>query len=388
MPYLIYLIVIVSFIDMFSQLPIMSPLAKDLGSTSALIGVIVGMYSFTNMIGNILSGLFIDKNGAKKVIVIGLLLTGVIVSLYPFVTSPESLLVVRFLHGLCGGLLVPAAFTLLSYSSNTNNQGKSMAVSGAAVGISAIVGPAFGGIVANKFGYSWVFFPITILMLIVAVLAFLFLKGPEKQMMSTKKDHSSSKFDVLQLLKTPMLLIAYLGAFSLMFAQGVLAFLLPLKVDDLQYGSQFSGLLLSTFGMVAILIFILPTNRLFDRFRHEKVMVLGMFIISFALIGLSFIDNLLLLFIVMSVYGLGFACLFPSINALIITNSSSETRGKAFGLFYAFFSVGVVFGSSVTGVITDSFSTGFLVGAGFLIVVTSSIVILRRNMDSRKRGTY
>ena len=46
-----------------------------------------------------------------------------------------------------------------------------------------------------------------------------------------------------------------------------------------------------------------------------------------------------MLFIVMMIYGIGFAILFPSINALLVENTTDDNRGKAFGLFYAFFSL-------------------------------------------------
>ncbi len=82
----IFIIVLISFIDMFAQLPILSPFAKELGATPALIGIAVGMYSFSNMFGNILAGYWIDKHGPKKVLLAGFFLTGLFLLLYIFVT--------------------------------------------------------------------------------------------------------------------------------------------------------------------------------------------------------------------------------------------------------------------------------------------------------------
>ncbi len=66
MKYFIYFIVIVAFLDTFSQLPIMSTFAQSLGGTPLIIGLVVGMYSFANMIGNIIAGAAVDKFGAKN----------------------------------------------------------------------------------------------------------------------------------------------------------------------------------------------------------------------------------------------------------------------------------------------------------------------------------
>ena len=64
---------------------------------------------------------------------------------------------------------------------------------------------------------------------------------------------------------------------------------------------------------------------------------------------LSQVEELNYLYIAMAIYGIGFAFLFPSINSLLIDSSSPEFRGKAYGYFYAFFSIGVVAGSGVIG---------------------------------------
>jgi DHA1 family multidrug resistance protein-like MFS transporter len=66
MAYSVYVVIIISFFDTFSQLPIISPYAKDLGASSLIIGFVIGMYSFSNMFGNVLAGQFIDKMGRKK----------------------------------------------------------------------------------------------------------------------------------------------------------------------------------------------------------------------------------------------------------------------------------------------------------------------------------
>lgn len=379
----IYAIVIIAFIDTFSQLPIMSPFAFSLGASTAVIGFVVGMYSFSNMLGNILAGYLIDKRGAKIVLVLGLLITGIFIGFYTLVKTPEQLLMVRFLHGLSGGFLVPAAFTLISYTGKKGKQGKSMALSGAAVGISAIVGPAFGGIVANKLGLQWVFIPISIIMIVMSAVTLFLLKELKPNKLEPSKVPTNSSF--IQLFQTPLLVVAYLGAFSLMFAQGALAFLLPLKVAALGFGSQFSGLLLSTFGIVAIIIFLLPTNKLFDHLKHQYVLITGMIIISIALFALSLANQMPILFIIMVLYGIGFACLFPTINALIVKSTSPSTRGKAFGLFYAFFSLGVVLGSSIIGILTLSYDSGFMIGATVLILNAIIINLLLKRSHNREQ---
>src|SRR5690625_6419693 len=101
MIYLIYLFILVSFIDTFSQLPIVSPYALSLGSIPLVIGLIIGAYSFTNIIGNIISGYYIDNKGVKGVASIGLLATAFFLFGFTLVTTLTHLFFFFFFLCLC-----------------------------------------------------------------------------------------------------------------------------------------------------------------------------------------------------------------------------------------------------------------------------------------------
>ena len=65
----------------------------------------------------------------------------------------------------------------------------------------------------------------------------------------------------------------------------------------------------------------------------------------------------------------------PSINALLVENTTDDNRGKAFGLFYAFFSLGVVAGSFTVGAIGASPSISFIIGTAFLLTFAGMIYV-------------
>ncbi|MCD8502307.1 MAG: MFS transporter [Bacillaceae bacterium] len=162
----------------------------------------------------------------------------------------------------------------------------------------------------------------------------------------------------------------------------MLIFLLPLKVQTIGLPLAYSGMLLSTFGLSAIFVFVLPINRIFNGADREKVICYGMFIISLSLLGLSIFLNLSLLFICLAIYGIGFAFMFPSINALILDHCEKNNRGKGFGIFYAFFSFGVVAGSFVTGFLNLEIDTGFRFGSTLMLTFLV-ILIFRSKMMTK-----
>ncbi|OMP68412.1 MFS transporter [Domibacillus epiphyticus] len=362
----IYIIVFFSFFDLFTQLPIMSPFAESLGAAPFLTGFIVGMYSFSNTIGNILSGFITDRKGPFIVLVSGLFAASISLFLYNAADNAWVLLVIRFVHGLMAGFITPAAFTYLANATANEKKGKGAAISGAFVGLAAIIGPAFSGIIASRTSETTVLTVNAVIMLLLGVLAVYFLRA-NIEAAPRQKDAPAGIF------RHPDVLKAFTGAFLLMFSQGVMAYMLPLKVIHLGYDTKTSGLLLSTFGIVAILVFLLPTNRLFDVLKPVHTFSFGIAMMGSSLILLGQAASPGALYFLMGLYGVGFAFLFPSINSLLVGAVEPGQRGKAYGYFYAFFSLGVVAGSGVTGLLALSASGGFLLTG--LILISAAIFV-------------
>ena len=76
MRYFIYAIIFFSFFDLFTQLPIMSTFAESVGASTFVIGLAVGMYSFSNTFGNIISGFWTDHRGPFFVLLTGIIFNG------------------------------------------------------------------------------------------------------------------------------------------------------------------------------------------------------------------------------------------------------------------------------------------------------------------------
>ncbi|MDW7675697.1 MAG: MFS transporter [Bacillota bacterium] len=374
MSYFIYFVIIVSFIDNFSQLPIISPYAKALGGSSLIIGLAVGMYSFSNMIGNVFAGQFIDKVGRKKIMLIGMIIAGVSLLAYAQVASASQLLLVRFIHGLGGALMVPAAFAYLGDTTKNTNRGKTMALSGAAIGVAAMIGPAFGGVVKERVGIEYVFYFVSFLMLVTSFLVKIYL--PERQIDIRSNNMSITK--LANLLTNSSLITAFCCAFALMYAKGILAYILPLQLEASNFGAATTGILFSTFAVVAIVIFLMPIN-FADKFGRYKPMFLGLLLIAIALMLLSMATRLSLYAVAMIIYGSGFALLFPAITALVVDNTEVAERGRAFGLFYAFFSLGVVLGPLLVGFLNVAPAQGFVIGS-IGVAIIGILLYFRRNI--------
>lgn len=371
--WLIYAIIFFSFLDLFIQLPIMSTYAISLGATAFVAGIVVGLYSFMNTFGNIFSGVFTDKVGANRIVIIGLTMSVLSLLSYQLVDDATTLLIVRCLHGFSSGLITPAAFAMLANVMKAETQGSSSAITGSFVGIAAIVGPATSGILSAKMDIPDVLGLVAILGIILVVSFAIIMRKFVIQ-------RSEQQRQIEKLQWNRPLWLAYSGAFLLMFSQGCLSYLLPLYVADLGYSSRMSGTLLSVFGIVAVLLFVLPTNRIFDVLAPKTSLIIGISIVGISQLLIGQMETTLTLYGALALYGVGFTFIFPAINTLLLQATTANTRGKAYGYFYAFFSLGVVAGSFTLGALNYTSTAGF-VFTGVLLLAYSVCALLIKQQE-------
>lgn len=376
---LIYIVVVVAFLDTFIQLPIITPYSLELGASYKLTGAIVAVYSLTNMVGNILGGHWIDKFGRKKMLLTGLITVCIILFLYPLAQTGPQLFIARFFHGLAGGVLIPAAFAYIGDLSSNKNRGKSMALTGASIGAAAIIGPAVGGAMAARSSIPNVFILVAVLFLFASLIVLFFIK---ESYVTTDRGKFNFR-DFIPLLKHPLIILSSLAAFALMISNGTLAFALPLNVEAMGGTTQTTGMLLTTFGVVALFVFLTPINRIYDHFSAANLIAIGLSAIGVGMIILALSTTFWVNFIAMIIYGFGFSFIFPSMNKIVTEASMKVNRGKAYGIFYAFFSLGVVVGSSLSGTIAEYAGLPFLVCAFIMFISTFVIIFVNKKQQAK-----
>lgn len=370
---ILYLVIVICFLDLFIQLPIITPFALELGATEFMAGIVVAMYSLFNMVGNIAGGYLSDKFGRRNTLLFGMIMQVFFVLIYTTTPSIGILLAVRAIHGFSSGLLTPAAFSLIADISRKSAIGKSMALTGVAIGTAAIVGPAAGGIISSTISYEMVYYILSGVYVFGTLLTFFGIK--ESSTGESRTHHAATPFK--ELLLRPSLNVAYISSFTLMIAQGTLAFGLPIKTANLGADASMTGMMLSVFGVTAIIVFASPINTIYSRYKSESLVASGILILSVSMILLHFAPSPGFIFLVMIVYGFGFGFIFPSMNKIVAEHSEMHERGKANGIFYSYFSLGSVAGSVIAGYFATIFNMPFL-GIGIVTLVMLMILIYVR----------
>ena len=365
----LYIVIVICFLDLFVQLPIITPFAMSLGASEYTAGVIVAMYSLFNMVGNVFGGYFSDKLGRKNMLLLGMGIQIIILLTYTVVPSVALLMIIRVIHGFSSGLLTPAAFSLVADLSKKRTIGRSMAFTGVSIGTAAVAGPAIGGIISANASYQMVY--LIMAAIFVAGIALILFTVRESTTRESRGGHYETNY--WQLMKRPSLIVAYISAFTLMVSNGSLAFGLPLKTQALGLADASTGAMLSVFGITAIIVFGTPLNRIYTKFSSVALVSAGIFVIGISMILLHLVPSTALVYLTMVLYGAGFSFIFPSMNKIIGQNAGMSERGKANGIFYSYFSLGSVAGSYLSGIFATYFEMPFIF-IGIIIILLLSLV--------------
>lgn len=351
------ILLFIAFFDNFTQIPMIAPYATSLGAGAVMAGWIVGIYSLTNMLGNIGAGWVLDKMGRRVPLAIGLIWAGFGVWLYGKVGTPLGLFGARAFHGLGGSVLVPAIFTLAADTLPDTKRGEGMGRIGAMIGLAAIFGPVFSGVVRQTWGDVAVFTSVFVLMAAGGIYA---LTLPET--LSREKERRESKGAVPIPFTAVPFQIASAAGFAIAFNLGALTLMLPLQMERLGYAASRSGSVFSVFAVVAVAVMLIV-----GRLGKRGQVPAGFLNIALGFAALTFGSTFGMITLGMVLYGVGFGLTYPTLNAQVATLYRVEERGRAYGIFYAFYSLGVVMAPPLVGWI-GAYTSNQVIYAGLAAV--------------------
>ena len=362
-------VVLVAFLDLFMQLPVISAYAKSLGASASMGGAIVGMYSASNLVGNVGAGALLDRLDRKRLAAAGMLLTAASLYLYAFVSTPGQLLALRAFHGLAAGVLAPGAFAMLGDRAS-RHQTRSIGMTGALIAVSAVIGPPAAAYIRDIWDFGAVFASSGTLMLIAAVVFLVRVPG-ESVAAADRADAVGARPSTEMWRRLAPVFCALI---AMTFCIGALINHLPIALEAAGAAPRISGVAFATFSLVATVVMGSPAHRAVDQVSRRLAVLLGLALLCGSGVALAVSDGATAPALgAMIVFGLGFGLLFPSLGTTVSEVASSRRRGIAFGIFYAVYSLGVVVGSGVSG-LTAEMATGL--GAPFFVSAAVALVAL------------
>ncbi|GAA0955437.1 MFS transporter [Actinocorallia libanotica] len=132
-------------------------IAAELHASEAQLQWMLAGYVLALGSGLVIGGRIGDDHGRRRIFLAGLAAFAVASAACALATGPSTLIGMRVLQGLAGGLMVPQVFGIIRSSFDPAGTAKAFGAYGAVQGLAAVAGPLLGGLLvdADLFGLGW-----------------------------------------------------------------------------------------------------------------------------------------------------------------------------------------------------------------------------------------
>lgn len=343
---------------------------KELGGNDQLVGIVVGIFTFSSLLLRPHAGHILETKGRRFVYLVGLALFVLSISLFGIAKSLLFLFLLRIVQGAGWGYSTTASGTIITDLIPPKRRGEGMGIYGLSSSLALALGPTLGLAFTGILTFPQLF-------LICALLGFMALllsvnirfKKSENQT-ATKRNRGIYEKTALP----PSLLLFFI---TLTFG-GISSFL---PIYSLEKGID--GILMYFFLYAIALMISRPfTGKLYDRKGHKAVFIPGAMLIMISMSLLAWLPNSYVLYLAAILYGFGFGTVQPALQAWSVKEAPIDRRGMANATFLTFFDLGVGIGAILFGQIAFWFgySTIYLISAGsILIAILLYLIIIKKS---------
>ncbi len=353
--------------------PVLPVLAEELGGEEFEIASVLMISIVLLSLLQPLTGALADKYGYVKMIVIGGFLGGFTSLLCIFAASWRELFILRAIGGLADAISGPAILAIAA-SLSEERRGLTFGIFRSSQGLSFMVGPIVGAVLAEFFSIKIPFlFDFALSLLAITLFAISFKEGARRL-----EEKTSFKALVEVARDRELLKIAYLG-FSEGFSFTIWSSFLPVYMLSLGMAETEIGLVFSLEALAFSLsnIFI---GYLSDRIGRKPLALLGATLTTFSSIAYIHARSLFPITVLSIFYGMGCSSIFLLSTVMAADRIPENRRALLLGAFDTIMDIGLAVGPVfswvllkttglplITTFIVMALSTGLAVFAVFLI---------------------
>lgn len=292
-------------------------------------------------------GAMADKRSRKLMALRAAILLAVSYALGGIVQNEWQLLAMRCFQGFASGLW-PACLAIMASIVPRERIGLAMGIMQGGMTAGGVLGPFFGGALAELFSMRMTFFIGGAALAVITLLILFFIHEPPRK----EQKKAAAAREKTSLLKIPvvqrMLLCAGVVQLTILLQQPVM----PMYIGELQ-GSMdrivfVTGIVFSVVGVSGVIASPL-WGVIGQKWGYRPALYTAL--AGTACFGMiqAIPDTLVPFAVWRFIGGLTFAGIFPAINAVLTMSTPPEDRGRIFGLSYAAQQVGSVIGPLVGG---------------------------------------
>lgn len=364
--------------------PVIPLLARQMGASLGVAGLIVTMRGIGTFAMDIPAGLLVASLGNQRTLVLSSL--GVVVAAFLTGISGNvvSLALLTFFLGGFQAIWMMSRLNYVRQAVALHQRGRALSMIGGTFRIGSFVGPIIGGYVGMYVGLADVYFVQGAVAFVALALIFL-----TRRHFRSEEDRHHQTPMLLRLARVALserrvLLTGGLVVLSLGVLRSSRQILFPLWGSSIGLDVASIGLILGISSGIEMLIFY-PTGLIMDRLGRKWAMIpcLVVFSLSFFLLPLAGTFSALL--VISLVAGLGNGLGSGIVMTLGADFAPDEAAGEFLGLWRLIGDVGTASGPAAVGAIADAVSLGVSPLFAAVAGVLGALIMFFFTPETRKR---
>lgn len=327
-------------------------------------------------------GSLADKYGRKPMLIRSGFSLAALYLINYFVHDPYVFLVVRVFQGLLAGF-VPAAIAMVATNTPEERTGYALSIMSTAGATGSIVGPLIGGVVSYYYDNRTAFLFSAGIVLFSALIATFFAheksinrSAPRSHVMDDIKEAGSNRLFIT------LLALSGISTFSVMILEPLIPlYMLHMGVDK-SSATLSSGIVFSAVG-IATVIMAPQWGRIGSRKGFGMILFIGLIGGGIGNILQFFVTGYVQFAVLRFAYGLFYAGVLPSINAMIVQVTESSFRGRAFGLNQSASQLATMAGPIVGGLLGGLLPIRWVFVINGLLLLIAALLVKLRKLEYR-----
>ncbi|MBS4224151.1 MFS transporter [Lederbergia citrea] len=353
------------FLGFQMTLPTLPLFVKELGGNDQLIGIVVGIFTFSALLLRPYAGHALESKGRRFVFLTGLGIFVFSVGSFGFVNGMLFLFLMRIVQGVGWGFSTTASGTIATDLIPAKRRGEGMGYYGLSGNLALAFGPTLGLALVGIVSFKQLF-------LICAILgvAALLLSSKIRYKQVDEQAVPLKKWDIYEKSALPPSILLF---FITVTFGGIASFLPIYSVQKGIAGIEWYFLLYA----IALMLSRTFAGKIYDQKGHQAVFIPGALLILVSMILLAWLPNSMALYVAAILYGFGFGTVQPALQAWSVKEVQANRRGMANATFFSFFDLGVGIGAILFGQIAYLYGYSTIYSVAAISVLCSILLYIR-----------
>lgn len=383
---IVFLTIFLDLIGFGIIIPMLPLYVKTMGGSAQVVGFILSVFSFTQLLATPVLGKLSDRFGRRPIILISL--AGNAASMVIFALATEArilplLFVSRIIAGATAGNIASCQAAIADVTTG-EERAKGMGRVGAAIGLGMVLGPAAGSALAVLGPWGP---PMGAAALALGDLIAAFFLMPETRTAApepSQRDVSAAatheKGALAELLGEPRILLVFSLYFLMFLAMTNMQVALALLAKErFGWGEKEVGAGLSGFGATSLVIQGVLIGRIVRVFRPVNVAVSGGLFMAAGLLAIGFSQSSLSMIVGIGCIALGMGVNGPVLSTMASDLAGEKRRGTVLGFAQSSGGLARTVGPVLSGFLFTTFSsTAPFVGGAIAAVLMSTLALTLR----------